>query len=152
MCSFFPKINKEKVLLMSLVHDIGEGRTSDLNYVHQRYGRLAEAHAVKDIAKSVPFGQEIEDLYHEEQARITLEAKVVKDADQLEWMATLRAEEVKGNKKAGTWARIALKRLKTPVGKQLGKLLLSTSPDGWWFDAHDSWFVDRDPNDRTWKK
>ncbi len=152
MCSFFPKINKEKVLLMSLVHDIGEGRTSDLSYVHQRYGRLAEAHAVKDIAKSVPFGKEIEDLYHEEQARITLEAKVVKDADQLEWMATLRVEEVKGNKKAGTWARIAQKRLKTPVGKKIGKLLLSTSPDGWWFDAHDPWFVDRDPDDRTWKK
>src|SRR3989344_2697576 len=58
-----PKVDKRKVVLMALFHDIGEGRTSDQNYVHQRYGRLAEAEAVADIAKSVPFGVEILSLY-----------------------------------------------------------------------------------------
>jgi len=44
-----PKADKNKVVLMALFHDIGEGRTSDHNYVHQRYGRLAEKEAVRDI-------------------------------------------------------------------------------------------------------
>jgi len=147
-----PKADKHKTVLMALVHDIGEGRVSDLNYVHQRYGRLVEAEAVKDIARSVPFGKEIEDLYLEEQARETLEAKIVKDADQLEWMATLRTEEDKGNAKARRWALIAKKRLKTKSAIKLGNSLMKVHPDAWWFDAKDKWFVERKESDKKWKK
>ncbi|MDP3795033.1 MAG: HD domain-containing protein, partial [bacterium] len=45
-----PGVSKERIVLLCLFHDLGEGRTSDLNYVHQRYGRLAEANAIRDIA------------------------------------------------------------------------------------------------------
>ena len=145
-----PKVNKNKVVMMALFHDIGEGRTSDHNYVHQRYGRLSEANAVDDIARSVPFGTEIRDLFREEQARRTLEARLVKDADNLEWITTLRVEAEKGNTKAHAWIKIAMKRLKTGSGKKLGKVLIETSPDSWWFDAKDSWFVDREPKFRKW--
>lgn len=145
-----PKADKNKIVLMGLLHDIGEGRTSDHNYVHQRYGRLAEGEAVADISRSVPFGAEILNLFKEEQERLTLEAKIVKDADILEWVATLRAEEVKGNKKATKWISIAMKRLKTDNAKKLGKILLSTHPDSWWFDAKDAWFVDRNKKDQKW--
>src|SRR3989344_2849774 len=120
LAHFEPKADKRKVVLMALFHDIGEGRTSDQNYVHQRYGRLSEAEAVKDIASGVPFGKEIAELFIEEQARKTLEARIVKDADNLEWIATLRGEEIKGNTKAREWALDALKRLKTPQGKVIG--------------------------------
>jgi putative hydrolase of HD superfamily len=147
-----PKANKEKAVLMALFHDIGEGRTSDHNYVHQRYGRLAEEEAVKDIAKNLPFGKEILSLFQEEQAKVTLESKIVKDADQLEWISTLRAEEIKGNSKAKSWVKIALKRLKTNSGKKLGKVLAVMHPDEWWFNAKDAWFVDRKAKDRGWKK
>lgn len=147
-----PKVNKDKVVRMALLHDIGEGRTSDHNYVHQRYGRLAEAEAVKDIAQTVPFGKEILDLFNEEEQGQTLEAKLVKDADQLEWIATLREEEVKGNSKAREWAKIALKRLKTSAGQKLGKALMEIHPDSWWFDVKDKWFVDRKNKDREWRK
>lgn len=145
-----PKADKHKVLMMALFHDIGEGRTSDQNYVHQRYGRLAEGEAVKDIAASVPFGAEILSAFTEEQAKETLEAKLVKDADQLEWASTLRAEEVKGNSKAKEWIDIAVKRLKTPAGKKLGKMLTETHPDSWWYDVNDAWFVDREAETRKW--
>lgn len=152
LCYFEPKADKSKAVLMALFHDIGEGRTSDLNYVHQRYGRLAEAHAVDDIAKSIPFGDEIADLYKEEQAKVTLEAKLVKDADNLEWISTLRGEEVKGNLKAKEWIPSALKRLKTDAGKKLGQFLVKTHPDAWWFSANDAWFVDRKETDQKWRK
>lgn len=145
-----PKADKNKVVLMALFHDIGEGRTADQNYVHQRYGRLAEAEAVKDIANSVPFGSEILDVFTEEQEKKTLEAKLVKDADQLEWIATLRGEEVKGNKKACEWIDIAVKRLKTDAAKRLGRVLVATHPDAWWFHGGDEWFVNRQEKSKKW--
>ena len=145
-----PKVDKRKVVLMALFHDIGEGRTSDHNYVHQRYGRLAEAQAVADIAESVPFGGEILELFTEEQAKVTLEAKLVKDADQLEWIATLRGEEVKGNTKAREWIDIAAKRLKTEAAQKLVKVLIKTHPDSWWFDVDDAWFVNREEKNKKW--
>ena len=143
LCHLEPKADRDKAILMSLVHDFAEGRTSDLNYVHQRYGRLAEEHAFEDIARSVPFGAEMYALYLEEQKRETLEAQIVKDADQLEWLASMCEESAKGNTKAREWARITLKRLKTATGKRLGRELMQTHPDSWWFDKDDSWFVDR---------
>lgn len=146
-----PKADRDKALFMALVHDIGEGRVSDLNYVHQKYGRLAEQSAVEDIARSVPFGKEIELAYKEEQAKESIEAKLVKDADKLEWIATLRAEEEKGNAKAKKWCARAMKALVTPAGKAVGKMLLTTHPDDWWFDENDKWFIYRNPSDKKWK-
>ncbi len=147
-----PKANKDRVLFMALIHDLGEGRTSDLNYVHQRYGRLAEDAAFEDIAQVVPFGHEMRDAYAEEHKRATLEAKLVKDADVLEWIASLREEEVKGNKKAREWSDIGMKRLTTPVAKKIGKLLMETRPDAWWFNKSDRWFVGRKEIDRSMVK
>lgn len=145
LCYLTPNADRAKVIYMSIFHDFAEGRTSDLNYVHQRYGRLAESQAFKDIARDVPFGKEMGGFYAEEQERKTLEAKLVKDADQLEWLATMREEELKGNTKARAWAKIAYERLKTTQGKAVGRYLLSTHSDSWWFDSNDKWFVSRDP-------
>ncbi|HLB50630.1 MAG TPA: HD domain-containing protein [Patescibacteria group bacterium] len=133
--------DREKVVMMCLFHDFAEARTSDLNHMHQKYGRLAEARAMDDIAKSVPFGKTIRALYRERDERKTVEAKIAKDADQLEWIATMREEEIKGNTKALMWAKLTYKRLKTKAGKDVGKYLLTTHPDDWWFDAKDQWWV-----------
>ena len=147
-----PKADKNKVVLMALAHDLAEGRTSDLNYVHQRYGRLAEARAFDDVAESVPFGGALRDLYLEEQAKKTLEARIVKDADRLEWIASLREEEVKGNKKAKEWTVSARKRLTTPAAKKIVLLLLKTHPDRWWFNKNDKWFVGREEKYRSMRR
>ena len=147
-----PKVDKNKVVLMALVHDLAEGRTSDLNYVHQRYGRLAEARAFDDITDSVPFGSIFRNLYVEEQAKKSLEARIVKDADRLEWIASLREEEVKGNKKAKEWIGTARRRLDTPAAKKIVALLLKTHPDRWWFDKNDKWFVGREEKYRNMRR
>ena len=143
LCYLVPKANKEKVVLMCMLHDLGEARTSDLNYVHQKYGRLAEARAIDDLSHTIPFGPQIKSIFDEVEAKESLEAKLAKDADQLEWLATMREEETKGNIKAKVWGQIAFKRLKTEAGKSVGKMLMSVHPDEWWFDAKDTWFVDR---------
>ncbi len=130
-----PKADAGRVIFMSLVHDLGEGRTSDLNYVHQHYGRLAETNALKDLAKTLPFGGAILEAYREEQAAETVEARLVKDADKLEWIATLREEEVRGNRKARLWIKRAFSLLGTTEGKHLGRALLAVHPDQWWAEA-----------------
>src|SRR3989344_1891586 len=147
-----PKANVDRVIFLCLMHDLGEARTSDLNYVHQRYGRLAERDAIRDIAATLPFGKEIQDAYNEEQARETLEGKIAKDSDVIEWIATLRQEEEKGNKKAGSWIKGIPKRLKTPSGKKLAAQIIKTHPDDWWFDNKDKWFMTQDQKFRSWKK
>ncbi len=146
-----PGANKDRIIFLCLIHDLAEGRTSDLNYVHQKYGRLVEAQAVADIAKALPFGQEIREAYKEVEEKKTLEGKIAKDADQLEWLATLREETMKGNAKAQIWAAIAYRRLKTPVAKKIGKLLLRTHPDAWWFSEKDKWFVNRPAKLQKWR-
>lgn len=144
--------NRDRIIFLCLLHDLGEGRTSDLNYVHQKYGRLAETKAIDDIAATLPFGGEIREAFHEFSDRTTLEARLARDADQIEWLATMREEAIKGNTKAQTWATITFERLKTDAGKRIGEHLLTTHPDHWWFDEADKWFVDRNPEDQTWKQ
>lgn len=151
LAHFVPAIDTTRVVLLCLFHDLGEGRTSDLSYVHQKYGRLAEAEAIQDISKTVPFGAHIKKLYTEIKEQKTIEAKLAKDADQLEWLATMREEAIKGNKKADAWAKITYKRLKTPIGKKIGKFLLTTNPDEWFFNSKDKWFINRDPRFRSWR-
>ncbi|MBS3902900.1 MAG: HD domain-containing protein [Anaplasmataceae bacterium] len=146
-----PKVNRERLLFLSLIHDLGEGRTSDLNYIHQKYGRLSELKALEDLAKTVPFGEELLGAYKEEQARETLEAQLAKDADSIDWMVTLLEEAAKGNDKAQRWAGIALKRLKHPEAKKLGRLIFETHPDDWWFDEDDEWYVNRSPQSSGWR-
>lgn len=138
-----PGVDKARVVLLALVHDLGEGRTGDPNYVHQRYGRLAEREAVHDMVEGLPFAAEVIGLFDEQEEKATVEAKLVKDADQLEWIATLKEEEARGNPKAGSWIRHAILRLKTPEAKKIAKELLATHPDAWWFDKDDDWFIDR---------
>ena len=147
-----PRADISRVIFLCLMHDVGEARTSDLNYVHQRYGRLAESQAVADLTKTLPFVKEIQEAYNEEQGRKTLEARLAKDADQIEWIATLREEGAKGNTKTKDWIKTVEKRMSTAAGKKMTKLLVKTHPDHWWFDVKDKWFIKRDPKFRSWKK
>ena len=56
------------------------------------------------------------------------------------------------NAKAKEWIEVTMKRLKTDAGKRIGKHLIETHPDAWWFDVNDAWFVDRNAGDREWGK
>src|SRR6185503_5423930 len=89
LCYMTPKADLNKVVMMCLFHDLGESRTSDLNYLHQRYGRLAEAQAIEELSRILPFGKAMKRIYDEVESKAnrTLEAKVAKDADNLEWLA-----------------------------------------------------------------
>lgn len=142
-----------KVLKMCLYHDLAEGRTSDLNYIHQKYAEADEISAISDISKTVNFKKDLLATLNEYKDRKSIEAIIAKDADNIEWILSLREEEDTGNVRASTWIPSAVKRLKTDVAKELVKQILATKSDEWWFaDKEDDWWVNRGAKAKALKK
>jgi len=76
--------DEAKIIKMALAHDIAETRTSDLSYVQKVYVEADESKAENDIFE----GTILEDFYSgvlkEYNERQSIEAKIVKDADNLD--------------------------------------------------------------------
>lgn len=91
-------IDKEKALKLSIIHDIAESITGDIDYrkiytnqVSTEYKKNEELKAIKLIAKRLPkkLGEEIYTLWDEYEKETTLEAKYVKALDKIEAILTL---------------------------------------------------------------
>ncbi|MDO8626572.1 MAG: HD domain-containing protein [Candidatus Magasanikbacteria bacterium] len=126
------KVDVGKMIIEALFHDLGEARVSDLSHVHQKYNERHQADAVKDVAASLPFGQDIVESYTEHENRTTPESILVKDADTLEWIISLKEQVDTGNARALTWIEYATKRLQTEVAKNLVAEIMKTDSNEWW--------------------
>jgi putative hydrolases of HD superfamily len=136
-------VDESKVIKMCLFHDLAEARTSDLNYIHQKYANAGEISALEDISKNIFFGKDIKELVEERNVGTSFEAKLARDADQIEWLLSLKEQIDIGNTRAKSWLPSTLKRLNTEIAKKLGELIIQTSSDNWWFsEKGDSWWVD----------
>lgn len=139
-----PGSDMDKVLKMCVFHDLPEARTSDLNYVHQKYAKADESKVLEDLSAALPFGADIRTIVEERNEGKTLEAKLAKDADQLEWLLSLKEQADTGNRRAETFIPPAVKRLKTEQAKRLAEKIVATNSDNWWFgNKEDSWWVSR---------
>ncbi|MFA6226975.1 MAG: HD domain-containing protein [Candidatus Paceibacterota bacterium] len=137
-------VDSAKILNMCLLHDLAEARVSDLNYVHQKYNKRDEKGAVKDLTSQIFFGSKIKEAIEEYEDRKTVESKIAKDADNLEFIMSLKEQVDIGNKRALSWIKSAVKRLKTDEAKTLAESILITDSDKWWFeDKEDQWWVNR---------
>lgn len=150
LASGVPGADGHRVVLMCLMHDFHEARTDDHNYVYKRYVKVDEVRAVGDMVENLPFGGQIETLTHEFNAAETLEARLSKDADQLDLILSLKEQQDLGNPYAKEWLAFALKRLLTDPGKQLASEILGTDSTEWWFDRQTDWWVNG-PNDKSHK-
>jgi putative hydrolase of HD superfamily len=136
-----------KILQICMFHDFAEARTSDLNYVHQKYVKSDEHKAMSDLISSVPFGDKIENIIFEYEERKSKESILAKDADNLEFILSLKEQYDIGNEKAKSWITSAVKRLKTEEAKKLGEKIVKTDSDRWWFsDKKGDWWVNRNKN------
>lgn len=133
-----------RVMQMCLFHDIAEARTSDLNYVHQQYMQADEAKALAGLTAKVPFAKRIETALHEYHDRQTPEAILAKDADNLEWILSLKELLDLGNTRARAMMENAQKRLKSVVSQQLAEMIVATASDAWYLeDQSDQWWISR---------
>jgi len=131
----------DRLIKMCLFHDLPEARTGDLNYVNKKYVKADEQKAVKDLAATLPFGNEIENLVLEYEEGKTVESKIARDADQLEMILALKEYKDLGNKYADEWLQFSLKRLQTESAKELAKMILETDSSLWWFSDKGEWWV-----------
>src|SRR4030066_2265527 len=60
-----PQADAKKAALLCLFHDLHEARTGDHNYVNKRYVQVDEEKAIQDLAKGLPFRDQIVSLTHE---------------------------------------------------------------------------------------
>jgi putative hydrolase of HD superfamily len=131
----------DRLIKICLFHDLPEARTGDLNYVNKKYVKADEQKAIKDLAATLPFGNEIEDLVQEYEEGKTAESKIARDADQLEMILALKEYKDLGNKYADEWLQFSLKRLQTESAKELAKVILETDSSLWWFSDKGEWWV-----------
>ena len=134
-------VDVDRIIKMCLFHDLPEARTGDLNYVNKKYVEVNEQKAVDDIARSLPFGQEIKDLISEFGEGKTTEAKLARDADQLEFILALKEYKDLGNTYAEEWLEFSLKRLQTEEARALAASILETDSSLWWFSDKSDWWI-----------
>jgi putative hydrolase of HD superfamily len=85
-----------KIVKMALVHDLGESRTGDSNQVQALYVARDEARAVQDTLLGTAFATEMYELWEEYEARESIEALLVKDADHLDCEFELGEHSARG--------------------------------------------------------
>lgn len=127
----------EKVLKMAMVHDISESRTGDVDYLARQYVVRNEKLGIEDILQDTSLEKEFLKLWHEYEKRETLEAKIVKDADNLDVDLELREQGVKGDT-LGEIIKpnrefVYKTKLYTKTAKQLYKKFENAHPHDWHF-------------------
>jgi len=126
--------DENKVLKMALVHDMSETRVSDLSYVQKVYVKADETMAIKDMFEGTML-EDFVDYFDEADKKESLEAKIVKDADNLDLDIEMSELKNNGATVVGKWAefRQALyeKKLYTETAKQIWRELKAADPDNW---------------------
>ena len=130
-----------KTAMMCLFHDLPEARTADHNYVNKRYVTVDEAGALEDQVEGLPFGDGISAMVKEFNGCDTLEARLAKDADQLDLILELKSQLDSGNPGAAEWLTYAVQRLSSQTGKALAAEILSSHSTDWWFDKKTDWWI-----------
>ena len=137
------KVDELRLLHLVLFHDLPEARTSDHNYVYRRYVTEDLEKVFADGAREWAHGAEIVAAIREFETAETLEARLAKDADQLELLLMLKQQADLGKPRVDEWITPLLARLKTEAGKRLADEILATRWDAWWFDdKHDPHWVE----------
>ena len=141
--------DSHRTILLCLMHDLHEARTGDLNYVNKRYVQVDEDRAICDLSDDLPFGDAIVDLTQEFNAGQSIEARLARDADQLDLILELKEQQDLGNKYAPEWLRFAVQRLQSESAKDMARDILNTDSTEWWFEKRTDLWVDvssRGPN------
>lgn len=130
------KVDVSKVVKMCLIHDIAESRTGDIAPIHRsyvtRHEELAETHIFQDTV----FEKEMSVLFKEYNERKSLEAKIVKDADNLDVDLELKELARIGDSVAIEYQKnhrpiIKVTKLYTKTAKRMWEEIRKADPNDW---------------------
>ncbi|MGI5959742.1 MAG: HD domain-containing protein [Massiliimalia sp.] len=94
----FPQADIDKVILMCLVHDLGEAVTGDIPaFYKEEQHRSVERKAVHALLDPLPspFREELSQLFQEMEAQQTVEAKLYKALDKMECLIQHNEADIK---------------------------------------------------------
>jgi putative hydrolase of HD superfamily len=95
--------DEEKIIKLALVHDIGETRTGDHNYMQRVYVKSQEEKAAQHLFSKTSLEDFAQALLQEYEGRASLEAQIVKDADNLDIDLELRELANQGSQMLTKW-------------------------------------------------
>jgi len=131
MLAGLEKVDLNKVMKMTLFHDVLEARTGDANLINKQYIDLHEEQAREDQMEELPIGQEILELLKEYEKRESREAIVAKDADLIDQMVLQQEYFYKDKENNQVWQGFTEKKLKTKSAKELAKKIRESNPVEW---------------------
>lgn len=137
--------NEEKILKMALLHDIPESRTPDTNYLSKIYSSRDEEKALDHMMEDTVFAKEFKELFEEYEKRESIEAKIVKDADNLDVDFEISEMSVKGHNIKEVWQRGTVR--KNFFTKTAGKIwdeVQNANPHSWHVTAHHRFTAEKD--------
>ena len=127
--------NHEKIIKMALVHDLTESRCGDTDYLSRQYVERYEEKAIKEILKDTVLGEEMVKIWREYEERRCLEAKIVKDADNLDVELELREQKEHGSSLKELWKKnrreLVYPNLYTKSAKQFWNKIEVANPHDW---------------------
>ena len=130
------KVAMEKIMLMSIFHDFHEGRTGEMDKVAKLYMTRHEDKANEDIFKGVD--DDLLTLLGEYEARKTLDAQVVYEANVIAFGVECKILMEKGNTHAKEWMDANSKRVRLPESIELMTSLAATDSQDWWKDIREA--------------
>lgn len=138
------KADVAKVLKICLVHDVGESRTGDIAFMHRDYVTRHEELAEKDIFEDTKLEKEVAELLKEYNERKSLEARIVKDADNLDVDLELKELARIGDTAAIGMLKehrsiIRAKKLYTKTAKKMWDEIQKVNPNAWHQKLTNKW-------------
>ncbi|HVZ58468.1 MAG TPA: HD domain-containing protein [Patescibacteria group bacterium] len=139
--------NEEKIIKMALLHDIAESRTPDTNYISKIYSTRDEPKALHHMISDTVLRKEFEDLFAEYERRDGIEAKIVKDADNLDVDFELSELRLRGHQiqKNLIWKRTNVrKKFYTKTAGKIWDEIQTADPVQWHATAHNLYTAEKD--------
>jgi putative hydrolases of HD superfamily len=130
------KADVGKVLTMAIFHDGTETRVGDSNYPQKKYIDRKESLAVTDQYSDLKVEEKegLLKIIKDYEAKLSLEARIVKDADYLAFYIVAKQLELKGNQEAKFRIDLAKKKIDFLYLEESKKLLveiLNADPNSW---------------------
>ena len=143
-------VDTGKLVKMALVHDLSESRSVDVHYVSRQFAERFEEPAITETLKDTALSEEFLSLWQENEHRQSLEAKIVKDADNLDVDFELREQAARGFQISADLQpmrqHVADTKLYTKTAKKIWKALQTANPNAWHMNSSNRF------NAGDWKK
>ena len=128
--------NIDQIIKLALAHDISESRGVDVNYISREFTERKEELSIKATFSGTSIEEDFIKIWEEAEKKSTIEAKIVKDADNLDVDIELLENEYSTGSKfrdsnKETRKVVREEKLYTNTAKEIWDLIQNSNPFEW---------------------